>query len=281
MVHSNFPNRDHPPFGGTRKRTRGVIHMPEPLTPAECDLRGFAFMPLDVVRLGDSDLIALSSGEEFKAAVMLWCKAWLQVPAASLPDDDRILARLSGAGRKWPVLREMALHGFILCDDGRLYHPVVAEKALDAWERRSQFAEQRDRDRERMREWRQRKRQRNEAVTRESVVTEPEPGPNGTSKTGTGSETGTYLPFPDGSGAPDPEKVMFDGGRRLLAEAGIPQAKAGSLLGKWKRDHGAAAVIAALGRAQREGAIEPVAFIEGCLRAQRKGADHDPDRITI
>ncbi len=90
-------------------------------------------MPLDVVRLGDSDLVALSTGDEFKAAVLLWSKSWLQVPAASLPDDDRILAHLSGTGSRWPKLREVALRGWVRCSDGRLYHPVIAEKAADAW----------------------------------------------------------------------------------------------------------------------------------------------------
>jgi len=107
--------------------------MTEPLTPPDCDLRGLPFMPLDVVRLSDSDLVALSTGDEFKAAVMLWCKAWLQVPAASVPNDDRILAHLSGAGRAWAKVKAVALRGWVLCDDGRLYHPVVAEKAREAW----------------------------------------------------------------------------------------------------------------------------------------------------
>lgn len=107
--------------------------MTDPMTPPDCDLRGLAFMPLDVVRLGDSDLVALSTGEEFKAAVMLWCKAWLQVPAASLPDDDRILAHLSGAATRWSKVKAVALRGWVLCSDGRLYHPVVAEKAREAW----------------------------------------------------------------------------------------------------------------------------------------------------
>ena len=110
--------------------------MNDPLTPPDCDLRGLAFMPLDVVRLIDSDLMALATGEEFKAAVTLWCKAWLQVPAASLPDDDRILAHLSGTGTRWKRLREMALRGFVPCSDGRLYHTVIAEKACDAWKHR-------------------------------------------------------------------------------------------------------------------------------------------------
>ncbi len=110
--------------------------MIEPMTPADCDLRGMPFMPLDVVRLGDSDLVALSTGDEFKAAVMLWCKSWLQIPAASLPDDDRILAHLSGAGARWSKVKDMALRGWIKATDGRLYHPVVAEKAIEAWRHR-------------------------------------------------------------------------------------------------------------------------------------------------
>ncbi len=82
---------------------------------------------------------------------------------------------------------------------------------------------------------------------------------------------------PDGTGAeatpnpPDPERVMFDSGRRLLGEAGVKPDAAGRLLGKWKRDHGAEAVITALGKAQREGAIDPKSFIEGCLRHGQRG----------
>lgn len=68
----------------------------------------------------------------------------------------------------------------------------------------------------------------------------------------------------------DPVKVMFDGGVSLLTSAGIPNAKARTLLGKWRKDHGAEAVIAAIGRAKREGAIDPVAFIEGCFRFAAK-----------
>lgn len=109
---------------------------PEPLTPGDCDLRDFAFMPLDVARLRDSDLAALESPECCWSAVLLWCASWHQVPAASLPDDDRVLAQLAGFGRvvkEWQRVREGALRGWIVCADGRLYHPVVAEKALDAW----------------------------------------------------------------------------------------------------------------------------------------------------
>ena len=107
--------------------------MMEPMTPPEADLQGLPWMPLHVVRLLDSDLFALATGAQFKAAVSLWCKSWTQRPAGSLPNDDRVLAHLSGAGEDWPQVREIALRNWTECSDGRLYHPVVAEAAREAW----------------------------------------------------------------------------------------------------------------------------------------------------
>lgn len=149
-----------------------MSELPQPLTPAECDLRGFDFMPLDTVRLLDSDLFALSTGEEFKAAVALWCKSWLQVPAGSLPKDDRILAHLSGAGSAWRKLKTTALRGWIECSDGRLYHRVIAEKALEAWERRGEWTEKQDTKTERQRRWRERQKLLSEQL-RERGITPP------------------------------------------------------------------------------------------------------------
>lgn len=110
--------------------------LPAPLTPTDCDLRDFPFMPLDVVRLRDSDFAAITEAEGFRAGLLLWCASWHQVPAASLPDDDVVLARLAGFGRivkAWQKVRTDALHGWVRCSDGRLYHPVIAGKARDAW----------------------------------------------------------------------------------------------------------------------------------------------------
>lgn len=116
----------------------------EPLVEAEVTLRGLPWMRLDTSRLMDSDLFALSTGDEFKAAVALWCKAWTQQPAGSLPTDDRLLAHLSGAGARWKKVKTMALRGWVLCDDGRLYHAVVAEQVLAAWEERQEYREKID-----------------------------------------------------------------------------------------------------------------------------------------
>lgn len=106
---------------------------PAPLVPAEVDLRGFEFMPLDVRRLFTSDTWLLGTFEEKCAALQLWGESWYQVPSASLPDNDRVLALLSRAAARWPKVKAHAMRGWVLCSDGRWYHPVVAEKAMDAF----------------------------------------------------------------------------------------------------------------------------------------------------
>lgn len=80
---------------------------------------------------------------------------------------------------------------------------------------------------------------------------------------------------PNGSALVDPEKAMFDSGICLLQSSGRAESSARSLLAKWKNAHGSAAVIEALGAAQRQGAIDPVSFIEGRWRANG-GATRQP-----
>lgn len=111
-----------------------MTDLPAPLTPPECDLRDYEWMPLDVNRLLTSETWILGSADECKASVTLWCEAWRQLPAASLPDDDRMLAHLSRLGPGWQAVKEAVLRSWVKCSDGRLYHPVVAEKARESWE---------------------------------------------------------------------------------------------------------------------------------------------------
>jgi hypothetical protein len=119
--------------------------LPAPLVPADVDLRDFAFMPLDVQRLRDSDLNSEETPDACWAAVLLWCAAWHQVPAGSIPDSDQWQAKHTGyvsRGRidpQWDRVKRGALRGWVACNDGRLYHPVIAEKAIDAW--RSKLAQ--------------------------------------------------------------------------------------------------------------------------------------------
>lgn len=116
-----------------------MTELPQPLTPPDCDLSGYRFMPLDVVRLKGSELASSHTPEECWAALRLWCASWQQTPAGSIPDNDNWIADQAGYSvrgridRAWKNVRKGALHGWVKCSDGLLYHPVVAEKALEGW----------------------------------------------------------------------------------------------------------------------------------------------------
>lgn len=113
---------------------------PAPLTPAGCTLQDFPHTPLFRARLFGSSFHAQATDGEWRAGVTLWLKSWDQVPAGSLPDNDIELCRLAELARDtktWKKLKAGALRGWVLCGDGRLYHPVVAEGVNNATEKKA------------------------------------------------------------------------------------------------------------------------------------------------
>ena len=148
-----------------------MSEFPAPLVAADVDCTDLDGFMLNVERLMSSELWALSTGEELKAALALWCRAWKQVPAASLPDDPRVLAAFAGVpASRWKKVQEMALRVFVKCSDGRIYHPVLAKEALNAWERKTSFRRKREQDAERLRDWRTKQRSDNPETPRETPI---------------------------------------------------------------------------------------------------------------
>lgn len=205
-----------------------MSELPLPPLSADVDLRDFAFMPLDVVRLRDSDIAALTTGDEFRAAVMLWCAAWHQIPAASIPDDDIVLARLAGYGRvvkEWQKVREGALRGWVKCSDGRLYHPVITEKAVEAWDSKQAYRAKKEADR---------LRKQQERYSRRGKTGAGNPPENGELSDGHGDEfqrTGAGNPPENaligiGTGTVDRELLPTEEDSSVLSPGGIQNATA-------------------------------------------------------
>lgn len=116
--------------------------LPDPLVPLDVDLRGYEFIPLFGDRLFGSETWIGITPEAKLAALQLWWRAYAkEVPASSLPENDALLANYAGYGvqmKPWRRVKAQAMRGFVLCSDGRWYHPFVAELALDAWKGRRQ-----------------------------------------------------------------------------------------------------------------------------------------------
>lgn len=120
------------------QRSNSSTMLAAPL-PADTTLEGLPYMPLDVVAIRDSRLVTVGDAEAVRAALLLWCAAWQQTPAASLPTDDCELAVLSGYGREkagWLKVKDEALRGWVEHNNGRLYHPRITAFAKAAWAKR-------------------------------------------------------------------------------------------------------------------------------------------------
>lgn len=271
-------------------------NLPDPLTTPDCDLHEFRKFMLDVDRLLSSELAALATGEEFKAAVLLWCRAWKQVPCGSLPDDDRVLSAFSGAGARWAKVKEMALRGFVKCSDGRLYHKVLCAEAREAHGRKIAAAQEREADRKRKSEWRDRKKDmsggRPPDTNRTSGGTNdgtehgspPQSPLYDIDRTGTGQDiesiNSTSLRSVD---APDPTPdrieqarlaIWSDGLAWIAAKTGKPPEKIRSLLGKWRKIYGDVALLEAIGRARGELPSDPIAWLDKALQGRARGPTH-------
>jgi hypothetical protein len=123
-----FPDRHH--HGADVETGDVVTGNPEPPIRADADLRQIPDIPIEIEAI--RTLASSMSAEAFRAAVLLWCAAWHQLPAGSIPDSDHHIAAMAGLAvdEAWAPLRAQALAGFTRHSDGRLYHPLIVEKAI-------------------------------------------------------------------------------------------------------------------------------------------------------
>jgi len=255
-----------------------IAQLPEPLVPPDVDLRGLEYMPLLGGRLLSSDFNASSTDAEWRAALTLWWAAWGQVPAGSLPNDDVVLCRLADLGRDvkaWRKVKAKALYGFTECSDGRLYHEVLCEQALIAWEKRVK-------EREKKAKWRE-KQARKEPGQDGSVHGDSEgtePGRNGsgtadgTRRDGTGQEeigTGTSPPQ-GGADLAGHQPTSAGAICRALRQAGIGDTNPGHPDLQVLLDAGAteAEFLGAVDESLDKG--KPFAYVLGVVAGQRKRA---------
>lgn len=106
--------------------------LPDPMTPADADLRHIEHLPVD----GDTTFRSaawLRASMEARAVMLPlhWHAFKKEVPAGSLPDDDVLLTDAVGFGmdvKRWRKVRPQVLADWILCSDGRFYHPELAKR---------------------------------------------------------------------------------------------------------------------------------------------------------
>ena len=252
--------------------------LPDPLVSAEVDLRSFPFMALDVVRLQRSKhwLIARQNPEVGFYSLNLWMAAWHELPAASIENDDEILSALAGCSMaRWQEVKNLVLRNWVLCSDNRLYHPVVAEKAREAWAKKLGRQGQTKAATIARNKKDKQKKPETENVTDNvttnvtSTLTEETTNVTRSIREEKRREDNSVPNGTDADASIDPVKILFDRGRELLASYGIRDRKAGDLIGKWRKS-GDERLLEVLKLAETQRRADIVAFVTGCLADKKK-----------
>lgn len=238
-------------------------------------------------RLFGSSFHARASDSEWRAGVTLWLKSWDQVPPGSLPNDDIELCRLAELARDlkaWKKVRDGAMRGWVLCSDGRLYHPVVAEgvnTAIEAKQKqRLKTSKARiaalekhlkeatsDRDKERITDEIKRIQQ---SLSQSLLQTLSRPPREGEEREKV-KEKGLVNPSEakaSGGEPPkitDPNEIIFGYGVPLLTNAGTAEKQARSFLGGLRKVHGDTALIDKLRECLKEKPLQPLEWLAAAL----------------
>lgn len=181
---------------------------------------------------------------EHGAYVLLLIEAWRR-PTCTLPDDDAYLARLAGCTEKqWAGIRATVMAFWKR--DGR--SKTWTQKRLSA--ERMYVADKRKVQKDNaVKRWKGQKNAHATAMPTVCQIDAPTPTP---------------LPLSKDKGATDPEREFWAGAKTILPA---------SFIGKLLKDFPKQDVREAITRAQVERAMEPRAFVMGCLKAKAKSEE--------
>jgi hypothetical protein len=153
------------------------VTLPAPLVPPDVNMGTNDFFPFYFDRLRKSKWWRRASDTARARNVMMWGEAYKGCPAGSLPDDDDDLAEAAGYGMNvdaFLACKAEIMAPWVLCSDGRYYHPVVCEVVLETWERTSEKRKQ-DRTRQAARRARLREQTQTDDAGPESVTRDTPP----------------------------------------------------------------------------------------------------------
>jgi hypothetical protein len=119
----------------------------KPPYPADTRAKGWRF-ELDYEQIEQSDTWGVTKPEARPWLLMLWMTAWKQVPCGSMPaDHEVIVGKLGMPDDLWEKHKGSLLRGWVLADDGRLYHDTLTARVLEMMSRRRSESDRKARGR--------------------------------------------------------------------------------------------------------------------------------------
>lgn len=216
------------------------------------------YFPLFVVDY-EADTTHLSMEED--GCYMRLLRLCWRTPGCSIPNDPAWIARrLRISADDYDRVAAIVISEFFKCEKARLFSPRLSDehaRISDTFEKRSNAGKKGGRPAKSLKT--KDTAQRLDKAGPKQPELEPEP----------------YIPV--GTEGPseaqiDPAKLVFDSGVSLLKAAGKTDGAARGIIGRWRRDHGDATIIEAIGNCQRSGASEPVSWITASLASGPRGS---------
>lgn len=106
--------------------------------PPDTRAKGWRFeLAYEQIEQSDTWAVAAEVPMAQHALLMCWLAAWTQVPCGSMPADEnlfRLKCKLTPDA--WASMRDVLLRGWWLADDGRLYHDVLVQRAVEMMQKR-------------------------------------------------------------------------------------------------------------------------------------------------
>lgn len=237
-----------------------------------------AWMPLFIADyLADTGRLTT---EGHGAYLLLIMEYWRQ--NGPLVDDDDDLAAIARMPvERWAIMRK-SIARFFDVSDGVWRHKRIDDELAIAWENHAAA-------------------QRRSQAGNSAKATHPVPDgglegslkePSSDPVSAPTSPSPSQIPTPSASVSADPPPIpppddrpidlkaeLWRRGKLFLIRSGVPEPRAGPLIGRWRRDHGDGPVLDAMTRAEAECASDAVPFIEACLKGKSRHGqqrDHDP-----
>jgi uncharacterized protein YdaU (DUF1376 family) len=188
-----------------------------------------------------ADTMHLSTAEH-GAYLLLLMNYWQR--GKPLPADDKKLARIAGLGpREWqrvkPVISEFFEIGCSEWLHKRVESEIAYMHSMSLKKRKGGLA-------------------RAEQMHSERKAPAQQTDTEADTEVTVSKDTGADAPF-------DPAAIIFKAGVALITSAGKSEAHARSWLGKARKEYGDGPLVAAIGAAKREGALDPIAFMQRSL----------------
>lgn len=203
---------------------------------------------------------------EHGAYLLLLIVAW-RSPGCCLPDDDVLLARYTKLTRdKWRKIRP-TLEQFFRVKEGQWHQARLQDEFQHLRSRKQQQSEAGKASAKA----KSLKRRNRDATSvnpplQRNVKETPTPIPTPSSVTKVTAAR---------AASDDPVKELFDAGVALLTGAQVPAGQARSIIGKWRKQHGDTATLAAIVAARDRGVSNPVEWVTGRFRAVADEEDEE------